>query len=34
MFGTAWVTHWPLNKTESVALHDCDITTYDRELAG
>ncbi len=32
--GTAWAICWPPTRTESVALHDCDILTYDRSPAG
>ncbi len=32
MFGTAWDIHILEMRAKSVALHDCDIMTYSREL--
>ena len=32
MSGTAWAILIPENEAGSVALHDCDITTYNRDL--
>jgi glucosyl-3-phosphoglycerate synthase len=31
-FGTAWATYLATGRAEAIALHDCDILTYERSL--